>query len=150
MELTLFDIGEWSNNKLLLDIREYIKYCVMPYLKNSNLIGRKITLSLSLDLLKTLLFPTISTLPPTNISWFMRSNPFSLLKSMALLFNQRKAMSSLIINKIDNIYVVLKELTRILAGYISSFPDNYDQYGRLFLLYNYVSDLILEFFFRYS
>src|ERR1044071_3731276 len=113
MELTLFDIGEWSNNKLLLDIREYIKYCVMPYLKNSNLIGRKTTLSLSLDILKTLLFPSISTLPSANISWFMRSNPFSLLKSMVLLFNQRKVMSSLIINKIDNIYVVLKELTKM-------------------------------------
>jgi len=66
----------------------------------------------------------------------MRSNPFSLLKSMVSLFNQRKAMPSLIINKIDSIYVVLKELTKILAGYISSPPDNYDQNGKVILLYD--------------
>ncbi|CAI2180050.1 19749_t:CDS:10 [Funneliformis geosporum] len=127
IELTLFDIGEWSDNKLLLDIREYIKYCVMPYLNSSNLDGRKVTLSLSLDILKVILFPSVSTLPPANISWFIKSIPFPLLKSMASLFDQRKAMSFQIMNSIDNIYMVLKGLMKLLAGYISSFPNDYDQ-----------------------
>jgi hypothetical protein len=130
MELILLDIGEWSSDKLLLDIREYIKYCVIPYLKCSNLIGRKITLSLSLDTLKALLLQPISMLPPANISWFVKSNPFTLLKSMVSLINQRKTMSSLVINKIDSIYVVLKKLIKILAEYISSLSD--DQDSKLF------------------
>ncbi|RIA96021.1 hypothetical protein C1645_435804 [Glomus cerebriforme] len=142
IELTLLDIGEWSNNNILLDIREYVKYCVMPYLKNSNLIGRKITLSLSLDILKALLFHPMSTLPPADTNWFIRSNPFSLLKSMVSLFNQRKAMSSLVINKIDSIYVVLKKLIKILAGYISSLPDNYNQYD----IHNSNTNLIRQFY----
>ncbi|CAG8506561.1 12867_t:CDS:10 [Funneliformis caledonium] len=145
MELTLFDIGEWSNNKLLLDIREYIKYCVMPYLDNSNLDGRNATLSLSLDILKVLLFPSVSTLPPANINWFIKSIPFSLLKSMASLFDQRKSMSVLIINNIDNIHVVLKELMKLCAGYISSLPDDYDQDN----IHNSNAILIRQFYDKY-
>lgn len=135
MESTLVDIGEWSDNKILIDVREYIKYCVMPYLKNSNLIGRKITLSISLDILNALLFQLAPTLPPYDISWLMRSNPFSLLKSIVSLFNQRKAMHSLVINKIDSIYMVSKRLIKILAEHISSLPEDYVQYSKI-LFYN--------------
>ncbi|GBB95820.1 hypothetical protein RclHR1_02620011 [Rhizophagus clarus] len=127
MESTLVDIGEWNDNKILIDVREYIKYCVMPYLKNSNLIGRKITLSISLDILNALLFQLAPTLPPSDISWLMKSSPFSLLKSIVSLFNQRKAMLSLVINKIDNIYMVSKRLIKILIEYISSLPEDYVQ-----------------------
>ncbi|CAB4395736.1 unnamed protein product [Rhizophagus irregularis] len=129
VELTLMDIGEWNNNNILIDVREYIKYCVMPYLKSSNLIGRKITLSISLDILNALLFQLTPMLPPADVSWLMRSNPFSLLKSIVTLFNRRKEMFSLVINKIDNIYIVSKKLIEILAGCISSLPEDYVQYN---------------------
>lgn len=140
------DIGEWSDNNILIDVREYIKYCVMPYLKSSNLIGRKITLSISLDILNALLFQLTPTLPPADISWLMKSNPYSLLKSIVTLFNQRKAMFSLVTNKIDNIYIVSKKLIEILAGYISSLPEDYVQYSK-FLFYNALFNAftILEF-----
>src|SRR5205823_270836 len=99
--------------------------------------GRKITLSLSLDILNALLFQPMPTLPPADISWFMRSNPFSLLKSIVSLFNQR-VMSSLIINKIDSIHVVLKKLIKILAEYISSLPNDHDQCGKFLLIFNII------------
>jgi hypothetical protein len=137
MESTLMDIGEWSNNKILIDVREYIEYCVMPYLKSSNLIGRKITLSISLDILNALLFQLTPILPPADISWLMRTNPFLLLKSIVSLFNQRKAMLSLVVNKIDSIYVVSKKLIKILAEYISSLPKDYVQHSKFLFYYVY-------------
>lgn len=148
------DIGEWNNNNILIDVREYIKYCVMPYLKSSNLIGRKITLSISLDILNALLFQLTPMLPPADVSWLMKSNPFSLLKSIVSLFNRRKEMFSLVINKIDNIYIVSKKLIEILAGCISSLPEDYVQYSK-FLFYNtlfkaFTVGIFNIAFFRYS
>ncbi|CAG8737888.1 16279_t:CDS:10, partial [Dentiscutata erythropus] len=140
IEHTLTEIGEWGNNDILIDIREYIANCVLTYLQNSfpassTSLGRKTTIYLALYTLNSLLPPSVSTLPRFDSCWFMKSEPFSLLHSLATLFDQREAML-VHMKTIDILYALLKEFMGLLTGYIMSIQDDYDKDDPILPLFN--------------
>ncbi|CAG8678470.1 4947_t:CDS:10, partial [Acaulospora morrowiae] len=126
VEISLSETGEWGNVGTLIDTREYITHCVVPYLQNSTKIGREDTMNLSLSVLRTLLSPDTSKPPQTNMSWSLGSNPFILLNNVVLLFDQRKK-GLISMTNFNVVYPLLKELLRLLTGYIESPGNDHDQ-----------------------
>ncbi|CAG8542903.1 8909_t:CDS:2, partial [Racocetra fulgida] len=132
-QLTLTEIGEWGNNDILIDIPEYIACCVLPYLQSSSTsLGKKTTLYLALYTLNSLLLPSVSTFPRFDLCWLMKSEPFSLLHSLALLFDQREAIL-ISMKTVDILYALLKEFMRLLTEYVISIQDDYNKDGKLLL-----------------
>ncbi|RIB16715.1 hypothetical protein C2G38_1489088 [Gigaspora rosea] len=134
IEHSLTEIGEWGNSDILIDIREYIDNCVLTYLQCSSPVsstsstshGKKTTLYLALYTLNTLLLPSVSTLPRLDSCWFMKSEPFSLLHSLAILFDQREALL-IHMKTVDILYALLKEIMGLLTGYILSIQGDYNK-----------------------
>ncbi|CAG8451287.1 17584_t:CDS:10, partial [Acaulospora morrowiae] len=125
-EMSLSETGEWGNIGTLIDTREYITHCVVPYLKNSTKIGREDTMNLSLSVLRTLLSPDTSKPPQADMSWSLGSNPFILLNNVVLLFDQRKK-GMISMTNFNVVYPLLKELLRLLTGYIESPGNGHDR-----------------------
>ncbi|KAF0470745.1 hypothetical protein F8M41_025294 [Gigaspora margarita] len=127
IEHSLTEIGEWGNGDILIDIREYIDNCVLTYLQcsspaSSTSHGKKTTLYLALYTLNSLLLPSVSTLPRFDSCWFMKSEPFSLLHGLAILFDQREALL-IHMKTVDILYALLKEIMGLLTGYIMSIQE---------------------------
>ncbi|CAG8507632.1 24221_t:CDS:10 [Cetraspora pellucida] len=126
IEYTLTEIGEWGNSEILIDIPEYLAYCILTYLQNSSTsLGKKTTLYLALYTLNSLLLPSVST-PRFDLCWFMKSEPFSLLHSLALLFDRRETIV-ISMKTVDILYALLKEFMRLLTEYVTSIQDDYNQ-----------------------
>ncbi|CAG8460935.1 6425_t:CDS:10 [Diversispora eburnea] len=128
-KLTSSEIGEWGNSNILLDIREYITHCIVPYLQNSSNSNRESTLKLSLSTLSALFLPGESALVLTDQHWFLKSKPFSLLHNIALLYDQRKN-GYISITSFCLVYTLLKEFIRLLTEYIESFHENLERDGK--------------------
>ncbi|RHZ54749.1 hypothetical protein Glove_423g28 [Diversispora epigaea] len=126
IKLTSSEIGEWGNSNILLDIREYITYCIVPYLQNSSNNNRGSTLKLSLSTLSALFLPGESTMVLTDQHWFLKSKPFSLLHNITLLYDQRKN-GYISITSFGLVYALLKEFIRLLTEYIESFHENLER-----------------------
>ncbi|CAJ0887697.1 15568_t:CDS:10, partial [Entrophospora sp. SA101] len=118
IELKIGEIGEWSsiNSKskddviVIIDLLEYIRYCVLPYLQFSN--------------------PILSS-QISESWWLIRAEPLLLLNHLIRLFDQRKLLlsssPSISITLVDDIHFLLKELLRLLTEYFISLPQDYDQ-----------------------
>nr|CAG8486595.1 7520_t:CDS:10 [Entrophospora candida] len=118
IELKIDEIGEWSsiNSKskddviVIIDLLEYIRYCVLPYLQFSN--------------------PILSS-QISESWWLIRAEPLLLLNHLIRLFDQRKLLlsssPSISITLVDDIHFLLKELLRLLTEYFISLPQDYDQ-----------------------
>lgn len=132
--MTISEIGEWGNANILLDIREYIIHCILPYLQNSPNNNRESTLRLSLSTLNVLFSPNESTVVLTDQHWLLWSNPFLLLHNIALLYDQRKKRNISITN-FSLVYALLKEFIRLLAEYIESFHGDMKRDGKLYCIH---------------
>ncbi|CAG8789464.1 924_t:CDS:1, partial [Cetraspora pellucida] len=96
-----------------------------------HLLAKKTTLYLALYTLNSLLLPSVST-PRFDLCWFMKSEPFSLLHSLALLFDRRET-NVISMKTVDILYALLKEFMRLLTEYVTSIQDDYNQDGKLLL-----------------
>ncbi|RUS22597.1 hypothetical protein BC937DRAFT_88358 [Endogone sp. FLAS-F59071] len=122
LQLSIYDTGEWAYRQIttsdsspltprLLEIREYLIYCVIPFLRypvetspSSSLIPLAISLSVLRQLFVTLppqsatplSFSTkVDTLAPrlsatSHDSWLYRSRPFSLVHLLSVLLDHRR------------------------------------------------------------
>ena len=134
-------------------------YFVLPCLQFSNpmsssqIIKRKYSLTLSIATLKSLLLfspysattTTTMTTITTNFTkmigencWLTRAEPVLLLNNLIKLFDQRKLLltSSISITLVEDIYLLIEELSRLLMEYFISLPQDYDQNGLCFFNYH--------------
>jgi len=67
-------------------------------------------------------------------TWLTRAEPVLLLNNLIKLFDQRKLLltSSISITLVENIYLLIEELSRLLMEYFTSLPQDYDQNGLCF------------------
>src|SRR5207248_484389 len=149
-------VGGGVNNRkndgdfVIMDLLEHIKYFVLPCLQFSNpmsssqIIKRKYSLTLSIATLKSLLLfsPYSATTTTTTMTittnftkmidencWLTRAEPVLLLNNLIKLFDQRKLLltSSISITLVEDIYLLIEELSRLLTEYFTSLPQDYDQ-----------------------
>ena len=150
-------VGGGVNNRkndgdfVIMDLLEHIKYFVLPCLQFSNpmsssqIIKRKYSLTLSIATLKSLLlfspYSATTTTITTNFTkmidencWLTRAEPVLLLNNLIKLFDQRKLLLtlSIYITLVEDIYLLIEELSRLLMEYFTSLPQDYDQNGLCF------------------
>ncbi|CAG8444412.1 6241_t:CDS:10 [Ambispora leptoticha] len=140
IELKLTEIGE--SGKKLIDIREYLVECVIPFLKSPSTLPlqedetidplhhrHNITLDLSIAILqKWFQSMTISASPQTSQkpSWLLHERPFHLLLKLVLFLNLKRycAKYRLTIKQIDEIYGIVKSVVDVIVRFGIRDDDN--------------------------
>ncbi|CAG8496775.1 13220_t:CDS:10 [Ambispora gerdemannii] len=126
-------IGE--PDKKLIDIREYLVDCVIPFLRSPSTLPlqegetvdplhrhHNITLDLSIAILQKWFHSSVISSSPQispKPSWFLHERPFCLLSKLVLLLNLRRyrAKYGLTIKQIDEFYDVVKSVAGVIMGF---------------------------------
>ncbi|KAG9286243.1 hypothetical protein G9A89_014229 [Geosiphon pyriformis] len=100
----------------ILDFREYVNQCLIPFLERYQKSGNThTTFSLSIATLQNLLQSFLSKPSVPEAFWLLLVKPYQLLHFLGLCLDQRQSGALSSMKQIDDIYVLMKDIIEILG-----------------------------------